>query len=155
MSIPIQVGGKTTISLEGTAVSGDIRDALAGEAYVEYTSQSDVPLEELVALKVKRDGDLYEVKNGINCEVTYSENAIRFSPWHAGEYEVRLVLKAGVEGYTLRALSSSLSVRKGDSLLSVAIDRTQYQPGDTMTWTVQVDRSMEAYVCLLYTSRCV
>ena len=148
VSIPIQVGGKTTISLEGTAVSGDIRDALAGEAYVEYTSQSDVPLEELVALKVKRDGDLYEVKNGINCEVTYSENAIRFSPWHAGEYEVRLVLKAGVEGYTLRALSSSLSVRKGDSLLSVAIDRTQYQPGDTMTWTVQVDRSMEAYVAL-------
>ena len=80
--------------------------------------------------------------------MTYSENAIRFSPWHAGEYEVRLVLKAGVEGYTLRALSSSLSVRKGDSLLSVAIDRTQYQPGDTMTWTVQVDRSMEAYVAL-------
>ena len=58
------------------------------------------------------------------------------------------MLKAGVEGYTLRALSSSLSVRKGDSLLSVAIDRTQYQPGDTMTWTVQVDRSMEAYVAL-------
>ena len=145
-SIPIQVEGKTTISLERTTVSGDICDALTGEAYVEYTSQSALPLEELVSLEVLRDGKEFEVRNGVNCALTYTENAVRFSPWHAGEYEIYLTLKEDVEGYALRAVGSSLSVRKGDPLFSVTTDRTQYQPDDTMTWTVELDRSMAAYV---------